>query len=63
VGSNPFHGKVYSVNIKFVSDLQQVGGFLRFPPTKWQPRYSWNIVESGVKCQTQTKIKLIKVFY
>jgi hypothetical protein len=34
--------------IKFVSDLRQVGGFLRvlrFP----LPRYNWNIVESGVK--------------
>jgi hypothetical protein len=39
--------------IKFVSDLQQVGGFLRvlqFPPPKnWLPRYNWNIVESGIK--------------
>jgi len=38
VSSNPVHGKVYSIQhyvIKFVSDLQQVGGFLRafrFPP-------------------------------
>ena len=33
---------------KFVSHLQQVGDslrLLRFPP----PRYSWNIVESGIK--------------
>jgi hypothetical protein len=36
--SNPFHCKVYSIQlyvIKFVSDLLQVGGFLRvlwFPP-------------------------------
>ena len=35
--SNPIHGEVYSIQhyvIKFVSDLQQVGGFLcvhRFP--------------------------------
>jgi hypothetical protein len=32
VSSNPFHGKVYSIQhymIKFVSDLQQVGGFLQ----------------------------------
>ena len=31
VSSNPVHGEVYSVPhyvIKFVSDLQQVGGFL-----------------------------------
>jgi hypothetical protein len=32
VSSNPVHGEVYSMQhyvIKFVSDLQQVGGFLR----------------------------------
>ena len=51
VCSNPIHGEVYSIQhylIKFVSDLWQIGGFLRvlqFPP----PRYNWNIVESGVK--------------
>jgi hypothetical protein len=35
VSSNPVHGDMYSIQhyvIKFVSDLQQVGGFLRFPP-------------------------------
>jgi hypothetical protein len=38
VSSNPVHGRVYSIQnyvIKFVSDLRQVGGFLRilrFPP-------------------------------
>jgi hypothetical protein len=38
VSLNPAHGKVYSMQhyeIKFVSDLRQVGGFLRvllFPP-------------------------------
>ena len=37
--SNPVHGEVYLIQpyvIKFVSDLQQVGGFLwvlRFPPS------------------------------
>jgi hypothetical protein len=37
--------------IKFVSDLRQVGGFLRtlrFPPPI-KLTYNWNIVESGVK--------------
>jgi hypothetical protein len=34
---------------KVVSDLRQVGGFLRFPPPIKLPRYNWNIVESGVK--------------
>jgi len=36
VSLNPSHGEVYSIQnyvIKFVSDLQQVGGFLRFPPS------------------------------
>jgi hypothetical protein len=31
VSSNPVHGEVYSIQhyvIKFVSDMQQVGGFL-----------------------------------
>jgi hypothetical protein len=38
VSSNPVHGEVYSIQryvTKFVSDLRQVGGFLRvlrFPP-------------------------------
>jgi hypothetical protein len=35
VSSNPTHGEVYSIKnyvIKFVSDLRQVGDFLRFPP-------------------------------
>jgi hypothetical protein len=35
VSLNPAHGEVYSIQpyvIKFVSDLRQVSGFLRFPP-------------------------------
>ena len=57
VSLNTALGEVYSIQhyvIKFVSDLRQVSGFirvLRFPPainlTAW--RYSWNIVECGVK--------------
>jgi hypothetical protein len=36
--------------IKFVSDLMQVCGFLWFLcQFNWQPRYNWNIAESGVK--------------
>jgi hypothetical protein len=38
--------------LKFVSDLRQVGGFLRvlrFPPPIIPARYSWNIVESDDK--------------
>jgi hypothetical protein len=36
VSSNPAHDEVYSIQhygIKFVSDLRQVGGFLRFHPS------------------------------
>jgi hypothetical protein len=48
------HGiKIQHYVIKFVSDLRQVGGFLRvlrIPPSiNWALRYNWNIVESGVK--------------
>ena len=33
VSSNTVHGEVYSIQqYVIVSDLQQVGGFLRFPP-------------------------------
>ena len=35
VSSTPVHGEVNSIQhyvIKFVSDLRQVGGFLRYPP-------------------------------
>jgi hypothetical protein len=56
VSSNPVHGEVYSLQhyvIKFVSDLRQVGGFLRVlrfpPPIKLTPRYNWDNVESGVQ--------------
>ena len=40
--------------IKFVSDLRQIGGFLRvlrFPPSvkNWTTQHNWNIIESGVK--------------
>jgi hypothetical protein len=44
--SNPTQAIQYSV-IKFVSDLRQVGGLLH-QETDPQ-RYSWNIVESGIK--------------
>jgi hypothetical protein len=56
VSSNHAHGEVYFIQlyvIKFVSDLRQVGDFLCvlwFPlPIKLTPRYSWNIIESGIK--------------
>ena len=44
---------MYSIQhyvIKFVSDLRQVVGFLRFhPPIKLITTYNWNIIESGIK--------------
>jgi hypothetical protein len=57
VSSNLVYGEVYSIQlyvIKFVSDLRQVGGFLRVfgfpPPSKLTATiYNWNIVESGAK--------------
>jgi hypothetical protein len=42
VSSNLVHGEVYSIQhyvIKFVSDLRQVGCFLRFPPPKTNDRH------------------------
>ena len=54
VNSNPVHGELYLIQhyvIKFVSDLRQVGGFLRvlrFPPPI-KLNVHWNIVESDVK--------------
>ena len=50
MSSNPVHGKVYSIQqyvIKFVNDLQQIGGFLH--QYNWMPRYNCNIVESDIK--------------
>ena len=53
---NPTHGDVYSIQhyvIKVISDLRQVCGFSGYSDFlyqwKWRPRYSWNIVESGIK--------------
>jgi len=56
VTSNHAHGEVYSIQhyiIKFVSDLQQIGGFLRVlcfsSPVKLTAtncQYNWIIVES-----------------
>ena len=56
VSSNPTDGEVYSIQhyaIKVVSDLQEVGSFLRYSgflnQYNWPPWYTWNIVESGIK--------------
>ena len=51
-------GKLYSIQhyvIKFVSDVWQVSGFLH--QENWPPWYTgnWNIVESGIKHENQTK--------
>ena len=51
-----YNGELRSIQhyaIMFVSDLPQVGAFLRLlrflHQLNWPPRYFWNIVESGVK--------------
>ena len=53
VSLNLDQGEVQHYVIKFVSDLRQVGGFLQIlqfpPPIKLTARYSWNIIESGIK--------------
>ena len=58
VSSNLEQDKVY--NIRFVSGLRQVGGFLRpssgyLHQLNWPPQYNWNIVESGVKHRKTSK--------
>ena len=54
---------MYSIQhyvIKFVSDMRQVDGFLRFPPPiKLTARYNWIIVESGVKHHNPNQHKTI----
>ena len=48
VSSNPSHGEVYSIQhyiIKFVSNLQQVGGFLRVL------RFSLPVKLTATNCQ------------
>jgi hypothetical protein len=64
VSSNPAQGDVYSIQhyvIKFVSDLRQVGGYLRLlrfpPPIKLTPQYNWNIVESDIKHHKPNPLK------
>ena len=47
VSSNLDQSEVYNIVIQFISDLRQVGGFLRVP--RFPLRYNWNIVESGIK--------------
>ena len=50
VSLNPAHGELYSIQhyvIKFISELQHVGGFLRV--LRFPPQYNRNLVKSGVK--------------
>jgi hypothetical protein len=67
VCSNHAHGEIYSILhyvIKFISDLQQVGDFLRIfrfsPPINWLSRYNWNIVESCVKYHSPNPINNVR---
>ena len=60
VSSNATHDEMYSIQhyvIKFVSDLWQVAGFLH--QYDWPPRYSWNIVESGVKHHNPHNLSIV----
>jgi hypothetical protein len=44
----PVHVKAYSIQ-HFVSDLRQLGGFLRFPPPiKHDRLYDLNYIENGI---------------
>ena len=51
--------------IKFVRDLQQVGGFLRVlqfpPPIKLTAIYNWSIVESGVKHHSPNNMQSVPI--
>ena len=65
--SNPVHGEVYLIQhnvIKFVSDLQQVGGFSLgtpvFSTNKTDRHNNSNIVESGIKHHIPTKPTFIE---
>ena len=56
VSSNLVHGEVYSIQhyvTQYISDFRQIGSFRLVlqlpPPISWLPRYSWHIVESGIK--------------
>ena len=61
MSSNPAHGEVSSLQYyvkQFVSDLLQVGGFIRVlrfpPPIKLTSTIYWNIDERGVALNTMT---------
>ena len=67
VSLNRVHVEMYSMQyyvIKFLSDLRQVGGFLRilrYPPSiklTDTSRYNWNIFESGVKHHKPTNYNI-----
>jgi hypothetical protein len=64
VSSNPVHGEEYSIQhyvIKIISDLQQVGGFLRvlrFPPPNETDHY--DITEILLKVELNTMTLLIE---
>jgi hypothetical protein len=55
VSSNPAHGEVYSIQhyvIKFVSDLWQVGGFLRVSSTNKTDHHDINEILLKVALNT-----------
>ena len=65
MSSNPVHGEVYSIQhyvVNFVSDMRQVGVFLRVlrfpPPIKQTATIYLNIVERGVKHHKPNQTKM-----
>jgi len=61
MSSNPAHGEVYSIQHyvrKFVSDLWQVGGFLRFPPPIKTDRH--DVTEILLKVALNTIILILQ---
>jgi hypothetical protein len=57
VSSNPAHGEVYSMQryvIKFVSDLRQVGGYLRLSLSSTNKTYHNYIAEILLKVALNT---------
>ena len=62
VSSNPVHGEVYSIQhyvIKFVSNLRQVGGFLRYSDSSTNKTDRHDITEILLKVALNTINQLI----
>ena len=63
VSSNPFHGKMYSIQhyvIKFVSDLRQVGGFLCHDITEILLKVALNTINQTLS-EIEISVKIVLV--